>query len=42
MFKNVFYLIVLGAVLFSATGCALMGAAISAGVGYGIYQATHK
>jgi len=40
MFKKACYVIVMGALLFSTVGCALIGTALSAGAAYGIYQLT--
>jgi hypothetical protein len=35
-------MVIVIALAFSVSGCALLGAAISAGIGYGIYQATNQ
>jgi hypothetical protein len=42
MFKIISALTVISAFVFFTSGCALIGTAISAGIGYGIYQATNK
>ena len=43
MFKKMCCAVVLGAVMFFASGCAaLIGTAISAGAAYGLYMATKK
>jgi uncharacterized protein YceK len=42
MFKKILNLIVLVSFMFLVSGCALISTAISAGIGYGIYQATKK
>lgn len=42
MFKKILNMIVLGSFVFFVSGCSLLGTAISAGVAYGIYQATKK
>ncbi|HOW35645.1 MAG TPA: hypothetical protein PL155_04465 [Candidatus Omnitrophota bacterium] len=40
--KNIINLIAVILLLFLSSGCAVIGTAISAGIGYGIYQATRK
>jgi hypothetical protein len=42
MLKKICYLVLLGQVLCFASGCAVIGTAVSAGISYAIYQATKK
>lgn len=43
MLKKIFSFMVLGACMFSMSGCAaIIGTAITAAASYGIYQATRK
>jgi len=38
--KNFFYSVILCTAVVISSGCSLLGAALSAGAAYGIYQAT--
>ena len=40
MVKRLCCAVVIGAMLFLSSGCVAIGAALSAGMAYGIYQAT--
>lgn len=40
MFRKMIFLILVGMILVMNAGCAVLGAALSAGAAYGIYQAT--
>lgn len=42
MLRRICCLIVVGSFLFSVSGCAVVGTALSAAAAYGIYKATHK
>lgn len=42
MIKKIWCLFLLGFILVSASGCALIGTALGAGAAYGIYMATKK
>ena len=42
MFKRIYYLMLIGSLLFFTSGCALVSTALSAAAAYGIYQATKK
>ncbi len=42
MVKRFCSVLLVGAFLLMCSGCAVVGAALSAGMAYGIYQATRK
>ena len=42
MFKKICSLVLISSFLLLASGCAVIGAALSAGIAYGIYAATAK
>ena len=42
MFRKFFHLVLVSSLVISMSGCALLGVALSAAAGYGIYKATKK
>ena len=39
--RKMAFLVLMSGMMFMSSGCALLGTALSAGVAYGIYAATH-